>query len=76
MTFLYSVRVARYDIWKGVEALAKRITRWDARCDMRMHRLMCYVWRTADHIQVGYIGDDPKDLTGHLYCDADFAGCP
>ena len=25
---------------------------------------------------IGWIGDDPSALTAHIYCDADFAGCP
>lgn len=37
---------------------------------------MCYVHTTIDHVMVGWIGDEPKDLTAHLDCDADFAGCP
>jgi len=31
MTLMYSARVARYDILKAINYLAKRITRWDAR---------------------------------------------
>ena len=76
MTLMYSARVARYDLLKAINYLAKRITRWDSRCDRRLHRLMCYVMTTADHCMVGWIGDHPSKLTLHCFCDADFAGCP
>ena len=33
--------VARSDLLRAVTALAKRITKWDAQCDVRLHRLMC-----------------------------------
>ena len=29
-----------------------------------------------EYCAYGFIGDNPKDLTLHLYVDADFAGCP
>ena len=37
---------------------------------------MCYINSTLDHKMVAWLGDDPKMLTAHLFCDADFAGCP
>ncbi len=76
MTIMYSARVARYDLLKPVAFLAKRITRWDALCDKRLHRLICYIQKTKDDCMMGWIGDDPKDLTGRLFVDADFVGCP
>ena len=76
MTLLYSVRVGRYDLFKAVQALAKLITRWDAKCDRRLHRIMSYVRSTADYKMVGWIGDSPEKLTAHLFCGADFADCP
>jgi len=76
MTLLYSVRLARFDMFKALNFLAKRITRWDEKCDRRLHRLMCYVQTTVDYQMVGWMGDNPDELTPHLFCDADFAGCP
>ena len=55
MTILYSARVARYDLLKAVSFLAKRITRWDAKCDRRLHRLMCYIYTTWD-LYHGWMG--------------------
>ena len=76
MSILYPARLARFDLLKPVGFLAKCITRWDARCDARLHHLMSYINSSLSDRMVGYIGDDPKDLTARLYCDADFAGCP
>ena len=78
MTVLYAARVARYDLFKPIQFLAKRITKWDCKCDKRLHQLMSYINCTADQVTLGYIGedDDMKDLSLHLYCDADFAGDP
>ena len=76
MTLMYSARVARYDLLKAINYLSKRITRWDAKCDKRLHRLMCYVYTSAEDNMMGWIGDDPSLITIHCFCDADFAGCP
>jgi hypothetical protein len=76
MTILYSARQSRFDLFKAINFLAKRITRWDPKCDRRLHQLMCFIWSSREDQMIGWIGDDPKDLTGHLFCDADFAGCP
>ena len=76
MSVLYAARIARYDLFKPIQFLAKRITKWDDKCDLRLHQLMSYINETLDYRAYGFIGDDPKDLTIHLYVDADFAGCP
>ena len=78
MTLLYAARVARFDLFKAINFLAKRITKWDAKCDSRLHQLMSYIKSTVDEVMLGYIcaDDNPKDLSLHLYVDADFAGCP
>ena len=76
ITLLYPCRYARFDALKAIGFLAKCITRWDGKSDARLHQLMCYLRTTLSHRTMGYIGDDPTRLTLHLYCDADFAGCP
>ena len=50
--------------------MAKRITKWDRRCDHRLHQVMSYISETLDYHAYGFIGDHPKDLTLHLYVDA------
>ncbi len=76
MSLLYSARAARFDLFKPINYLAKMITRWDSLNDQRLHRLMCYIYSSIDCVLSNWIGDDPKDLTSHLYADANFAGCP
>ena len=75
MMVLYSARVARFDLMKAIQMLAKRITRWDAKCDRRLIRLFSYIKTTADWKMMGWIGDSPEVLSLHIFCDADFAGC-
>ena len=76
MTLLYPARLARVDLLKAIGFLAKCITRWDAACDARLHELMCYIKSTLKERMVGFVGDKPEDLSLHIFCDADFAGCP
>ena len=76
MTLLYPARLARFDLLKAIGFLAKCITRWDAMCDARLHELMCYIKSTLSDRMIGFVGDHPKDLSLHIFCDADFAGCP
>ena len=76
MSVLYAARIARYDLFKPIQFLAKRITKWDRRCDLRLHQVMSYINDTLQLNAFGFIGDHPRDLTLHLYVDADFAGCP
>ena len=66
MSILYPDRLARFDLLKPVGFLAKCISRWDAKCDARLHQLMSYINTTLSDRMVGYIGDDPKDLTARL----------
>jgi hypothetical protein len=66
MTFLYPARLARFDILKAIGFLAKCITRWDAKCDARLHHLMCYIDTTLGERMIGFIGDDLKKLSLHL----------
>ena len=73
MTIMYTGRVARFDLLK-TSFLAKHITRWDASCDRRLHRAMCYIWSTVTGIMIGWIGDPVTKLTAHMFMDADFAG--
>jgi len=76
MTVLYAARVARFDLLKPVQFLAKRVTRWDHNCDRRLHLLMCYIKSTVDQYMFGWLGDDPADLTAHLFVDASFGDDP
>ena len=74
MKVLYAARMARFDLLRVVCGLACCVTKWDAQCDRRLHRLMCYINSSLHVRMVGWMGD-PIDKVGlHLYADADFAG--
>ena len=68
--------MARYDLLNPVCRLASLITKWDALCDKRLHRLVCYINSSLDVKMVGWVGDPTGSLYPMLFADADFAGCP
>ena len=68
--------MARFDLLRATAGLARMITKWDLRCDRKLHKLVEYIKSTADsNKMVGWIGDDQLDLDLVLFSDADFAGC-
>jgi hypothetical protein len=71
---LYAARMARFDLLRAVGALACCVTKWDALCDKRLHRLMCYVHHTLHLRMVGWVGDPQSELRPNVFADADFAG--
>ena len=75
MKILYAARMCRFDLLRAVCVLAQRITKWDATCDRKLHRLVSYVNATLGKRLVGYVGDTTDTLRPHLYTDADLAGC-
>ena len=75
MKILYGARAARFDLLRAVSALATKVTKWTRLCDRQLHRLVCYINSSLDHMLVGYVGDSPDKLEINLYADADFAGC-
>ena len=66
--------MARFDLLKAVANLAKDVTKWNANCDKRFHRLICSVNSSLDLHLKGHIGDSFDKLAFSLYGDADFAG--
>ena len=52
MSVLYAARIARYDLFKPIQFLAKRITKWDKRCDLRLHQVMSYIHETLSLIHI------------------------
>ena len=75
MKVLYGARMARFDLLRAVCQLATQFTKWDAYCDKRLHRIMCYIKSTVNLKMVGWVGDDADNITPVLFADADFAGC-
>ena len=74
MKVLYCARMARYDLLRATCVLATCVTRWNADCDLRLHRLMCYINSTLHWRMFSWVGDDPRDLRLECFADADFAG--
>ena len=74
MKILYAARMGRFDLLRPVTALGSRITTWTKLCDMRLHRLICYIKSSVNLKMYGWVGDQKKDLELVLYCDADLAG--
>ena len=75
MKVLYAARYARFELLRAICALAQRVTKWDRECDMKLYRLMSYIQSSLHVRMTGWIGDDPSELSLHLFADADFAGC-
>ena len=66
--------MARFDLLKAAANLAKNVAKWNANCDKRLHRLICYVNYSLDLRLKGHTGDTSDKLALSLYSDADFAG--
>ena len=71
---LYLARLGRPDILWTVNHLARKVTKWDAGCDKRTHRLISYLHKTKDWGQFCFVGDHPQHCWLALFCDASFAG--
>ena len=74
MKILYAARMGRYDLIRPVTALGSLITKWSPLCDLKLHRLICYIHSTLDVFMYSWIGDAPADMELVLFCDADLAG--
>ena len=74
MKILYAARMARFDLLRAVQGLAKHFTKWKKRHDQELYRLVCYIWTTKHKKMIGWVGDDIADIQPHLFSDSDFAG--
>ena len=75
MKLLYAARIARFDLLRSINNLARNITKWSSKDDARLHHLLCYVQSSKSKKMVGRVGDDLSKLSIDIYADADFAGC-
>ena len=75
MKLLYGARIARFDLLRQVNRLARNVHRWSDSDDRGLHHVMCYVHHTKHWRMVGWVGDPMVDVHLALYADADFAGC-
>ena len=72
---LYGARIARFDLLRQVNRLARNITRWTTDDGNKLHHLMCYIHRTKHWRMIGRVGDSVEDMCLAVYADADFSGC-
>ena len=75
MKLLYGARIARFDLLRQVNRLARNVHRWTDSDDRGLRHLMCYVHHTKHWRMVGWVGEPMDDVHLALYADADFAGC-
>ena len=74
MKILYCARLARFDLLRGVCALASFVSRWTEACDMKLYRLMCYIRQSLKYRLICYVGNQIADISLQLFADADHAG--
>ena len=75
MKVMYAARYARPDLQRAICHLACFVTKWDPTCDRKLHRLMSYIHSTLHLRLIGWVGDEARDISPHLYADADLGGC-
>ena len=75
MKLLYAARIARFDLLRSINTLARNVTKCPFKMMPKLYDLMCYVNSTLGKRMIGWVGNDMKDLSIALYADADFAGC-
>ena len=75
MKLLYAARIARFDLLRSINMLARNVTKWSKDDDIKLHHLMCYVNSTKSQKLFGWVGNDIKSLQIGIYADADYAGC-
>jgi hypothetical protein len=74
MKLLYAARVARFDLLRPVQGLAKWFTKWRKRHDDELYRLVCYIHTTKGNNMIEWFADIVDDIQPHLFFDSDFAG--
>ena len=62
MKLLYGARIARFDLLRQVNRLARNVHRWTDSDDRGLRHLMCYVHRTKHWRMVGWVGDPMDDV--------------
>ena len=75
MKLLYAARIARFDLLRSINSLARNVTKWTVDDDAKLYHLMCYVNSSLSKRMTGWVGDKFNNLTLSLFADADFAGC-
>ena len=48
MKIMYAARMARFDLLRPVQQMARFMTKWTRQQDMELHRLVCYIHSTNE----------------------------
>ena len=71
---MYGARMARFDLLRPVQGLARMITKWGVAQDDDLHRLMCYIQTTKHWRTVGWMGDAIDLISPVVFTDSDCGG--
>ena len=75
MKLLYAARIARFDLLRLINSLARNVTKWTTNDDAKLYHLMYYVNSSLSKRMIGWVDDTFDNLSVLLFADADFAGC-
>ena len=68
MKLLYAARIARFDLLRSTNTLARHVTKWSVQDDAKLyHLIMCYANSTLGKRMIGWVGNDMKDWS--MACD-------
>ena len=60
MKLLYAARIARFDLLRSINSLARNVTKWTVDDDAKLYHLMCYVNSSLTKRMTGWVGDKFK----------------
>ena len=73
MKVLYGARMCRPDLIRACTALASNVTKWTKSDDIKLKRMMDYIFCTKHYRLINWVGDVLKDWHLNMYVDSDFA---
>lgn len=68
---LYAARIARFDLLRSINMLARNVTKWTKLDDIKLHHLMSCVKATKGQNLIGWVGTDLKSL--QIFIAADYS---
>ena len=71
MKITHAARMARVDLLRPVQSLAKFMTKWTRLQDAELHRSVCYISSTKHWKTCGWVGDRVRDTFLQIYSDSD-----
>ena len=66
MKDLWLARLARPELVKPIGDLASQVQNWTVNSDRALHRLMCYMHSTTEHVLCGHVRDPIEKLSLRL----------